>query len=478
MDKLQACKIALGVVAVNSNSLTEIIAVGNDRLAILAQAVGNHTGGVDLTAGPVDSSHIDRLIHILGSDAFHSSIPAVSVGNHLHHTGGIGGGESVNAIVGFGIPVAEGNTVVRGQAGDKVIVDGECTLKGHRGICIIEGSRVHDEVTGSVVVCLDQSIDHGSIVIRHKRLASRTEEGIHQLISLVVEVDLRGSTIVQHGYHQSFCTTGGAGAAQNALCIGNCMVTGNVTVGESTVRQLCIYLEVQCIAQILGGNAIGMHQIGVAAAGKAGNHILCILNSTIGQLGVKGDQAHLLHVAGIGNGVIDVVLNLVLKGNGGIIQSQRGRNDDFLLFDNIAQIQRAVIILNQSKGDLHTAGNIQLIGNEVLVGGIIQCRLGSIEAQPAVGHVPTLVIGGLNRNVAVGFESSHQLAVHEQIFATVVVILLTGVVTAVDVAEEVILKMLGTAHGANAIHEIMQTSAATLLAEAVRELVAHEVTAV
>ena len=101
----------------------------------------------------------------------------------------------------------------------------------------------------------------------------------------------------------------------------------------------------------------------------------------------------------------------------------------------VAQGVGIVAVVHQGEGDLLAAGNIELIGVGQ-GGGVVQHR-GIDLALPAGGHVPVGIVGSLHRHIAVGGEADDDLAVHEFVLAQVGVVLLAGVVGAVDVAEEV-----------------------------------------
>ncbi len=104
---------------------------------------------------------------------------------------------------------------------------------------------------------------------------------------------------------------------------------------------------------------------------------------------------------------------------------------------HIGQSQGTVTVLHQGEGDLTPLGNIQLVGGGAKLFRIEQSNRVDALALIAVGHIPCTVVACLDTDIAVGIKGSNQFAIHKQVLAHVGIILLAGIVAAVDVSEEV-----------------------------------------
>ena len=113
---------------------------------------------------------------------------------------------------------------------------------------------------------------------------------------------------------------------------------------------------------------------------------------------------------------------------------------------DIAELDGIVSVDNQGEGHLNAAGHCQLVkgvalGLEVLIhSGIVQ-DTGADHTVPALGHVPVLVVSGLDGNIAVDSEGSGQLAIDELVLADVGVVIAFAVGRTVDVAEQVVIAL-------------------------------------
>ena len=475
---LQVCEVGLGVVAIDSGGRAEGIAVGGDGLAVLADAVGNDLTGIHRAARLVDRHDVDRLVNVLGGDAIHSSRPRAAILRHLHHAGGVGGGQLGHTVIGIAVPIDEGQAVIAGQAIGEIVVDRESALEGNGGIDAGEGTGLHHEVTGSGIIRRHHVVHHRLVVGVDQVLGGGGQEGIHQVIGVVAEVHLGLRAVVQHGHHQTLGIHGGAGAAQNGFGVGNGVVASHIRIDVGAVGELSVDLEVQRVAQILGRDAVGVDDIAAAGGGVAGDDLYRVGDGAVGELGIEGDQAHFRHVGQVGQGEIHIVLDLILKGQSGIAQGDGGGHDLLLLGGLIAQGQGTVTVLDQCEGDLHAAGNVHLIRSDGRGIGIVEGHGGGLKALPAIGHVPGGVIGGLDRHIAVGIEGGDQLAILEQVVTTVGIVFLAAIVGSVDIAEQVVILIDRAAQRADTIHEVVLAHAAAKRADTVHKAVAYKVTAV
>ena len=102
---------------------------------------------------------------------------------------------------------------------------------------------------------------------------------------------------------------------------------------------------------------------------------------------------------------------------------------------------------------------MQLVGSGQHTGGVQRGR-GYIGTQPTVGHVVIQIVAVLNCHIAVSGESNGQLAVDKLILTQIGVILLTGIIGTVDVADQVVIgtdgNIVGISSAANralAVHK-------------------------
>ena len=116
------------------------------------------------------------------------------------------------------------------------------------------------------------------------------------------------------------------------------------------------------------------------------------------------------------------------------------------LHSHIGQLIGVIPIVHQGEGDLGAAGDEELVSGTVQLGGVVQGH-GGHEALPTIGHVPVHIVGGLHTNIAVFGEEHHHLTVHELVPAQILIVLLAGVVSAIDPTEEVVV-ILGLRHTA------------------------------
>ena len=105
---------------------------------------------------------------------------------------------------------------------------------------------------------------------------------------------------------------------------------------------------------------------------------------------------------------------------------------------HIAQGQCIIAVIHQREGDLLAAGN----GQQRTIAdrrGIIQHHRGAGVLLP-IGHVPAGIVAGLQTDAAILPEGHHQRTVHELIFAQLRGIFAPGVVRAVDMTEQIIIR--------------------------------------
>ena len=197
-------------------------------------------------------------------------------------------------------------------------------------------------------------------------------------------------------------------------------------VGDGVQALHQILVGLQDFLEAAGGT--GQLVGGVGLAGSCVDHDL--VGVTLG-----GDGLGVL-VATLGAGVgLDAGLQTV--GGGGDLGGVSVLTDG--LFGNVAQGQAAVGVDLQGEGDVLVAGNQHLLAG---TGGGVEEGAGG-AADISLGHVPSLVAGGLDADVAVGGELDLQAAVYKLVGTHVFMVFFTAVVLAVDVAEEIVVNCLG-----------------------------------
>ena len=103
----------------------------------------------------------------------------------------------------------------------------------------------------------------------------------------------------------------------------------------------------------------------------------------------------------------------------------------------VAQGQGIIAVVHQGEGDLHTARDPQQLAVGDL-GRVIQRSRGGLSLV-ALGHVPTGIVGGLHRHIAILAEDHRQGALHELILAQVGRVGAPGIVRTIDGAGEVVI---------------------------------------
>ena len=447
-DRSCAAGIGLGHVPIGiALSLQEHIAFlgeGSGELAV-HELVGAHVLIVSLTAVvlTVDEAYqivVDHIVGVLaatvstlavnivvvaavatdGADAVHilmsgqrSGLVAVQRGG-LNLTGG-GFSDLGGAPVGPDAPAGAG-----GIAGVALGVDRHCEVP----VGIITGGGIVETVAviaGVVPVSLLRR--HGAVVSMEAVVAAGLGgRGVGIAVIAPVIVQVAGDGIGLHnglfggglgslnGIAQVVISivqdVGGAEAVGPALHIGDSASAGDEPVGaEVTVAVGSDLLEISLVhalgnsVQPLLGQVIGIHgvilaaeitgqtQVGIGAAGSGSDHLGGVSVSALSQISL------------------------------------------------IAQTQGVVTVDGQSEGDLHIAGNKQLLVGTG--GGVVQSCLGA--GSVSLGHVPGAVALGLDANIAVLTEHGGQLIVDEAVSAHVLIVALAGIVSAVDVAEQVVI---------------------------------------
>ena len=318
-----ACEVGLCVVAVDGGGGADGFTVGDQGLAVLAQAVADDGRVVGGAVVGVLGGNIDSLVDGLGGDALNSGdVGAVAVG-HGHTTGGVAGLQDADGVEVAQVPVVEGDGAVAGSVlGGEVVVDGEGTLEGHGGMQIAVTAVVH-KGTGLGGADAGHSGDHGLAVSGDQSLLSGGQVGVHQRVGLVLEAHLSGGTIVQHSHNQALGLSGGSGAVQNGVGVKHSMVAGNGGIDIGAVRQLGVGLEVQGITQHLGGDTVGVDGVGAVAVGHiAGDGLQSIGHGTVFVTGREGNHTHLCNASHIVHIEVDVIQDLILEGQSGVLQSQ------------------------------------------------------------------------------------------------------------------------------------------------------------
>ena len=113
----------------------------------------------------------------------------------------------------------------------------------------------------------------------------------------------------------------------------------------------------------------------------------------------------------------------------------------------IAESKGAVLVYGEGKLDLNTAGNMKLVSLGETDRGIIKNSLGNLGAKPALSHIPLSVVACLYAYVAALVKGSGNLTVYELVIAEVLVIILTAVVSSVDIADKIIIDGYGSVSG-------------------------------
>ena len=137
-----------------------------------------------------------------------------------------------------------------------------------------------------------------------------------------------------------------------------------------------------------------------------------------------------------------------------------GHNTGIVVMDavagGVAQSEGIVAVVHQSEGNLHAAGNKQLVGIRQAGVGVVQGNGGSCRIK-ALGHVPVGIAGGLDEDVAALGEADDQLAIDELVDAHVGFVILAAVVSSVDVANQIVIHngFSITAVGAGAVHIVV-----------------------
>ena len=470
-------EISLSVISIHSSSGCQgLDGVGGGCLgyAVGTQRVHQNTGAVAGTAGYIACGDIHSTVDILGGDVGDGCLVQRRIA-HDHFTGGVGGSQGSGCVVIRLCPVVHDDAAVGNIGGIEVIVDGKCAVKGYTGGTLVETAGVGED-THLALVCRRDGRNHGGRVAADHCLLFGGQAAVRQRVGLVTEVGLSCRAVVQHSDYQCLQLGRLVGVAQCVGGIGLGAVVIQLGVAVGAVLQLGIDFEVDGIAQFLCRNALSSTLIvaGFGIIAVAGNDVLSIFSGSGCLGGGPGHNAHFGYAVQIGSGEVDVHEDIVLKGEGNVMGGDGWLGNS----GYIAQSKGVISVVHQSEGDFNAAGDKELIG--IGQGAcMIQGSGGGFVAQPAIGHVPVLIIAGFDRNIAVTCEGSREFAVYKFVCTQIGVIFITGIICTVDVAEEVVvfgglfLAALGadaagiavtadcTAGGASSIDPIVRTAHGT-----------------
>ena len=309
------------------SQISHCTALGGQSSTVSADGVAQHSGGVGGDSVGVNRSNIDILRQVLGCNAANVAAVLLRIGAfQLHRAGGMVHSEY---LVGFKVslsPVVQSDAIHRCIGRCEEVVDLKGTLEGHSRSSLAETLVVGED---ALLFSSDHryGIGHIITVLLRKCLLFVGQECIDQIVSVVTEVHLCCSTVVQHGNHQCLCTFRLV-AVKDMLSIGHGAVFHGLTVDIGAVCQLSISTEVDGIAHILGRNTI------------RGNHVLSIhLHSTgvdrngivhraISLQAVEHDQTHVRQIHGLvkSQREEDIVVDLLLEGQACTIQLHRNTN--------------------------------------------------------------------------------------------------------------------------------------------------------
>ena len=232
---------------------------------------------------------------------------------------------------------------------------------------------------------------------------------------------------------------GSTGSGRGDLAAVIAVVTARATVGAGAVDEVMTGGIHIAVLVAVRAEVTGMG--GVALVGTGGGSDLC--GVLVAQLGDGLGVAVAADAAVVGPGAV--------RRTGGLGGDLAGVVVGALQ-DLEAQLEGLIGVHHQRQFHLGPAGDPHLVDLDALGGGVVELGRGGVIAGITVGHVPALVIAGLHRHIGVRLEGSDELAVYELVNADVGEVLFTGVVSAVDVTEEVVLP-LGATAGTGIAHE-------------------------
>ena len=111
------------------------------------------------------------------------------------------------------------------------------------------------------------------------------------------------------------------------------------------------------------------------------------------------------------------------------IRIMAGMNAHCFITQNIC----IVTIVNQSERHLLSAGDVELIGNCKRFCVVQNSRIHL--PLPTIGHIPAQIIRSLHRYITIRSKSNYHFAVHKFVLAKIGIVLFTGIICAIDIAE-------------------------------------------
>ena len=364
---------------------------GNGELAV-HKLVLAQVGGI-LLAAVVGAVDVAEQIILIGDEIGIGSAADVTdtVGEGMHHGGTAGAADALGAV---GSVVTAG--AFHGVAEDQVAVPVLLQSEGH-------GLAAGDhQLVGADGIGIGEGIQRGTCGLTDVAVG-HIECGVVPALDAHIAV----------------------------LCEGD---------GKLAVHELVIAPVVHILADAVVSTVDMAHQV---VAGGSGSHVLV---TAVGTLAVY------VAVAQSGDGLVIGVaavaadmgphtggLTAGLGGDAGVVQMAA-------LACLVAQGQSAVLVGRQGEGQLHAAGNEQLVGVSKDC-AVVQSDGGGLSTLPAVGHVPAhdlqaelaVGVGLLDAHIAVLGEGSGELAVFKLVRADVGIVIAGTVVSAVDPAEQVVI---------------------------------------
>ena len=429
--------------------------------------------GVAVTQGGHFVSHI-----AVAAGAGVSGVAGSGAGGLGDH-GGVAVAQSRDAL-GVAVAAGAGEGHLTG-----ILAGGSLSLLA--GVAVTQGSHFVSHIAFTAVAGVSGVAgsgagglgDHGGVAVVQSRdalgvavAADRAGVGDHTGLGAGGSLGLLGGVVVVAlgdliAEHQSFVivhhqSEGDLHAAGNEQLVGICQAQLVIVEDDGLAiavalslipAQVVAGLDEDIAIALEGSDQLAVHELVDTQVGgviiEAVVHAVDPADQVVVALGAAGGTG-IAHIAVAGSLGVGIGVGVITLGAGmsGVATLGAGRiGDDALIVmlagvDDVAQSQGVVGIDDQSEGHDRAAGNEQLLADMLAQSGVLQDN--SLVGAVALGHVPGPVVVSLDGHIAVGGHGQGQLAVHELQLAQEVAVVAVGVVSAVDIAEEVVLTDIAT----------------------------------